>query len=102
MVLTNAERQRRYRERLKAAAAAAHMSEDKAELLRQLRRRNAENAKLIEMLRSGALRTHEVREGGQTDTTHDAIARHEAMIAENERLLALYDPEGLTAFSVDG
>lgn len=98
MVLSNAERQARYRERLKAAAARADpMTPERFELLNRLRLRNVAAKARIEMLRSGVLRLHETTLEGQRDVTNEALARELTVIAENERILAMYDPDDLTS-----
>lgn len=101
MVLTNAERQARYRERLKAAAAAAQMSEEKAELLRGFRRRIVESRRQIELLRSGSMTVSEKGTSGWRDLRDETISREEEKVAEYIRLLQIYDPEALTAFADD-
>jgi len=101
MVLTNAERQARYRERLKAAAAAAQMSEEKVTLLRDFRRRIVEARRQVEMLRGGAITMSERTASGWRDITGEAIQRGEQEVAEYERLLELYDPDGATDLAPD-
>ena len=97
MVLSNAERQARYRQRLKAAASEAKLSEAKVALLQDFRRRIADSRERLELLQAGRYALFETLPGGaRRDLTSDAIAREEAVIAEYEQLLQLYDPQGVT------
>ena len=101
MVLSNAERQARYRARLKAAASAGRMSEEQAALLSSVRSRIAEAREQIELLRDGSIYIRAVTGAGTRDLGAETIAQHESAIAEYERLLSLYDPDNSTALSVD-
>lgn len=102
MVLSNAERQALYRKRLKAAAEAAQISDAKAELLREFRRRIVRSREQIELMREGRFGLYErFGDGTRADLTAQAIEDAERAISEYDRLLALYDPEGLTAFEIE-
>lgn len=88
MVLTNAERQARYKERLKARAA---LTPAMVEFVEVLRRRSAQTRERIAMLKDGRLGYRDCETN--KDLTHEAIAREETMLSEDERIIALYDPE---------
>lgn len=92
MVLTNAERQARYRERLKQLAARGVMSPAQAEMLADIRRRLREWRRSISAFESGQmwLRTNGV------DQSASHLDMLKGMIATNERLLDEYDPDNLT------
>lgn len=77
--------------------AAAQMSEEKAALLRNFPRRIAESRRRIEMLHSGSITVQELTASGWRDLRDETIRGEEGEIAEYERLLALYYPEGMTA-----
>lgn len=97
MVLTNAERQRRYKERLKAKAAQAQLTPARIELLQKLRRRRDASLHQIELLEAGTIRLHQVTPDGQRDISAEAIASERAKIDEIDRMLAEYDPDGVSA-----
>lgn len=72
-----------------------------ADFLRVLRQRNGTTRERIAMMQTGALGLRSLTASGWEDITHEAIARDEAEIAENERLFALYDPNSVTIDAVD-
>lgn len=102
MVLTNRERQARYRERLKSqAAVAAGLSEAMTELLMGHRDRIAMLDEQLRQMRSykaggHGFGTHSHAKG---DTTDESIARAEAERAQLLALIQKHDPDGLTAAS---
>lgn len=96
MVLTNAQRQALYRRRIKAQAAQAAMTPARFDLLQDLRRRQIESRAQIERMEAGVFRIHETTVEGQRDITAQAIELERSKIADVDRVLALYDPDGLT------
>ena len=93
MVLSNAERQARYRERIKQLAARGVMTPIQAEMLADTRKRLREWRRSLAAFAEGRmwLKTNNV------DRTAEHIAMLRGMITTNERLLAQYDPDGVTA-----
>jgi hypothetical protein len=88
MVLTNAERQARHRERIRNAAAKVSALD---QFIDGLRYRIEHTRERIEMLKDGRLALHSLEAGGYVDITHEAIAREERMLAEDERIVAMHD-----------
>ena len=94
MVLSNKERQARYRARLKElAAAAAGLTEERAELLISHRAMIAEMDQQIAMFESGAISFP----NGSTLTKDEALDRACKQRAQLQALVEKYDPDGLTA-----
>jgi hypothetical protein len=93
MVLSNAERQARYRERLKQLAARGLMSAVQSELLSVTRKHLREWRRSVAAFAEGRMRTMT----NNVDTTSQHVSMLKEMIARNEALLAQYDPEGVTA-----
>lgn len=93
MPLTNAERQARYRERIKQLAARGVMSPIQAQLLSDARRHIREWRRSIAAFDEGHMRLFT----NHVDTSADHARQLERLIVQNEALLAQYDPEGLTA-----
>jgi len=93
MPLTNAERQARYRERIKQLAARGVMSPIQAQLLSDARRHIREWRRSIAAFDEGHMRLFT----NHVDTSADQARQLERLIAQNEALLAQYDPEDLTA-----
>lgn len=93
MVLTNAQRQALYRQRIKAQAAqAADLTESMAELLRRYRQMIADLDLQIEALESGAVRFLR----GSSDATADALARARGQRSNLQELVDKHDPTGVT------
>jgi hypothetical protein len=93
MVLSNAERQARYRERLKQLAAKGVMSPLQAQMLTDVRRHLREWRRSIAAFAEGRMKLWT----NHVDTTAEHVAMLEKMIATNEQLLVQYDPDDLTA-----
>jgi len=93
MVLSNAQRQARYRSRLKELAAIARISEDKAETLLNLRRHQEDWARQVRRLMVGETRIY----SSDVDVSPDEVTRLLKQIADTVSLLAKHDPEGVTA-----
>lgn len=93
MPLTNAERQARYRERIKRLAARGVMSPIQAQLLSDARRHIREWRRSIAAFDGGYMRLF----SNNVDISADHARQLERLIVQNEALLAQYDPEGLTA-----
>jgi hypothetical protein len=93
MTLSNAERQARYRERLKQLAARGVMTPIQAQLLADTRKRLRECRRSLAAFAEGRmwLRVNSV------DRTAEHAGMLRGMIATNEALIAEYDPDGLTA-----
>lgn len=91
MVLTNAERQQRHRERMKQLAA---MGQSMADFLRELRRTREITLERIDLFRSGKVGYFDIPTGA--DCSAEVIARDEAQVAQIDRLLSDYDPNDLT------
>jgi hypothetical protein len=94
MVLTNAERQARYRERLKAAASrASSMTPMLADLMLRTRL-NIRNWKChVALFGAGQMHLYK----NHADCTEEHVATLRRMIEENGALLHQYDPDGLTS-----
>jgi C4-type Zn-finger protein len=93
MVLTNAERQQRHRERLNVLAARAKISEAMADLLLRHRHHIREWRASIVRFRSGQMHLYE----NDVDISGAHVARLQSYIATSEGILTQYDPDGVTA-----
>jgi hypothetical protein len=93
MVLSNAERQARYRQRRQQLAARGVMSLAQAEILTDVRVRLREWKRSIAAFGEGRMRLTT----NNVDTTSEHVSMLKGMIARNEALLTQYDPDGLTA-----
>ncbi len=92
MALSNAERQARYRQRLKSLAAQAEMTELKADLLVGARGNLRQWRHYIAMFAGKRL---SIRCNG-SDITPEHVAMLRRGISSHEALLEQYDPEGRT------
>jgi len=96
MTLTNAERQARYRERLRRLASrVATLNPILADLLIRTRLNIREWKRSLALFEAGLMHIY----AGQEDRTAEQVTNLRRMIAENGALLAQYDTEGLT---IDG
>lgn len=94
MVLSNKERQARYRARLKElAATAAGLSDATAELLVRHRGMIADLDQQIAMLESGAIRFLR----GSEDASEEALERAREQRTRLQEVVEKHDPAGLTA-----
>jgi hypothetical protein len=92
MVLTNAERQARYRERIKALAAKAEMTETQAQLLYGARCRLRQWKLQLAKCEAGEI--HLTR--NRIDITVEHAAQLRGQIAEGREFLRQFDPEDRT------
>lgn len=93
MVLSNAERQARYRERLKQLAARGVLSSAQAQLLTDARRQVREWRRSISSFAGGRIWI----KVGNVDQSSEHITRLNALIANNDKLVAEFDPDDVTA-----
>lgn len=97
MVLSNKERQARYRARLKAAAdSSTALSEALVELLVRHRETILELRRQIALLEDGSIRFLR----GNVDATEEALERARRQLADLESLVQRHDAEGVT--KIDG
>ena len=86
MALSNAERQARHKQRLKAAA------DNRAHFIEWCRAQRESNQQQIDLFADGTLRTHERRAGGEfVDTTDATVANCRKIIAEMTRFIEEFE-----------
>ena len=93
MVLSNSERQARYRERLKQLATRGVLSPVQAQILTDARRQVREWRRSIVSFGGGQMWIRV----GNVDRSAEHVASLTSLIANNERLLAEFDPDNETA-----
>jgi hypothetical protein len=93
MVLSNAERQARYREKMRQLAARGAMSPAQAEVLFRVRLHLREWKRSIAFFEDREMRLYT----NNVDTSDQHVAMLRRLVADNELLLKRYDPDELTA-----